>query len=91
MRVTDLEDFVLKQIYRPYQNTLFGTTDMRKFDWLSKDYNVDTVLDIMRGSPQWTDVVLGRVKSLEVVFPKWIKHEFVDYLVKNKYARQEKI
>jgi len=79
MKVTDFEKFVLEQVYRPYWNKLFNT-DVKRLERLSKDYGLDSVLDLFVGNPEWEKLVMGRIKSLNFTFPEYIDHPLVDYI-----------
>lgn len=78
MKVTDLEKFALEQIYRPYVQDLFNADT--RFDKLSKDYNLDTVLDLFVGNEKWRQLVMTRISRMEFTFPDYIKHPLVEYI-----------
>ncbi len=78
MKVTDLEKFVLEQVYKPYAPDLFNMDT--RFDRLSKEYNLDTVLDLFKDHEKWRQLVMGRISRLPFTFPDYIKHPLVEYI-----------
>lgn len=78
MRITDLDKFALEQVYRPYAPDLF-TMDTR-FDRMTKDYNLDTVLDLFKTNTKWHHLVMGRISRLKFEFPDYIKHPLVEHI-----------
>lgn len=85
MKITNLEKFTLEQIFRPYQSMLFGGADVKRMSGLSKDYNLDTVLDLFNGNPEWRDVVMNRIVRCEFIFPDYIQHPLVSFIKNWKY------
>lgn len=77
-KTTDLDMFALEQVYRPYSSMLFGV-DVR-FDHLSKEYQLDTVLDMFAGNPEWRDIVMDRIYRCDFQFPRYVIHPLVDYI-----------
>jgi len=78
MKVTDLEKFVLEQVFRPFQTDLGIEKRMKG---LMPLYNLDTVLTLFVFNPEWRDCVIDRIKRIpNLRFPDYIHHPLVDYI-----------
>src|SRR5574343_117421 len=78
MKVTDLEQFTLEQIYRPYQLAL-GIGDKR-LERLTKDYNLENARGLLIKNKKWSRLVLSRLQKIGIEFPPYIKHPLVDFI-----------
>ena len=77
-KVTDLEKFVLEQVYRPYQSMLTGK--INSLERLGGEFQLDNVIPLMRKNPEWKKYVLDRISLCGFYFPSYIKHPLVDYI-----------
>ncbi len=78
IKVTDLEKFVLEQIFRPYQIAL-GIGDKR-LERLTKEYNLDTARELLIRNKEWGKLVLFRASRCGFYFPDYIHHRLVPFL-----------
>lgn len=93
MKVTDLEQFTLEQIYRPYQLCLgIGNERLEK---LTKEYNLENARGLLIKNKKWSRLVLSRLQKIGIEFPPYIQHPLVNF-IKNameidwdKYKDQE--
>jgi hypothetical protein len=83
IKVTDLEQFVLEQIYRPYQLSL-GIGDER-LERLNKEYNLETARGLLIKKKEWARLVLSRASRCGFYFPDYIQHPLVKFL-KNAFT-----
>ena len=79
IKVTDLEKFVLEQVFRPYQYLLLGE-DAPRLEKLTKEYCVDNVLHLLNVCPGWANYTIDRIMNIGFYFPKYIKHPLVDMI-----------
>jgi len=78
MKVYNLEQFALEQIYRPYQTMLgFGFDEKLK----RLPYSLEKTVELLKEKSEWSSLVLSRIKGIGVTFPEYIKHELVDLVI----------
>lgn len=73
MRVTDLDEFSLEQIWRPYQGMLFDAPRL-----VSPPMSLEDTAEKLRDDTEWSRCVLNRLRSIGVTFPPYIAHPLVD-------------
>ena len=78
IKVTNLEKFVLEDIFRPYQNVL-GVSDKR-IERLTKQYNLNTARQLLIENKEWAKLVLDRISECNFYFPSYIKHSLVRFI-----------
>lgn len=72
MRVTDLENFSLEEIWRPYQ-TMLGYE--RRLD--TPPCNLEGTAVLLIKEQEWSHCVIGRLKAIGITFPTYINHPLV--------------
>lgn len=91
MKVTDLDKFVLEQVYRPYWGALMGS-DYPRLDNLTGNHNLDTVMNDLLEKPEWARLVLERIYRCEFTFPYYIVHPLVSHIAESsRQYRESKI
>ena len=75
-RVTDLEDFALTQVWRPYQSKM-GYEDRLERLPMSLD---ETARLLTTDDSGWASVVLDRICNIGFRFPPYIVHELVSVI-----------
>jgi hypothetical protein len=75
-RITDLEDFALTQIWRPYQ-TKMGYEDRLERLPMSLD---ETARLLVTDETGWSSAVLNRICAIGFRFPPYIVHELVNVI-----------
>ena len=83
MRVTDLDDFSLQQVWRPYQG-MVGYE--RRLD--RPALPLDATADRLRQDTAWTKCVLDRLRGIGVEFPAYVQHPLVDVIVERAGGRR---
>lgn len=78
-KITDLDKFVLEQVYRPYQKILLGS-NTKRMERLDSTYNLNTVMDVIDDNPQWALDVMGRIVRCNFTFPDYVQHPLVSYI-----------
>lgn len=73
-RVTDLEQFALEQVWRPYQS-LMGHEDRLQALPMSLE---DTAKLLVTDESGWAARVLGRIVAIGFTFPPYVMHPLVD-------------
>jgi hypothetical protein len=81
MKITDLEQFALEQVYRPYQGTLMGW-NRAVMEHLTDEYNLENALAHLKKkeNKDWSELVLDRIIKCRFYFPPYIRHDLVDYI-----------
>jgi hypothetical protein len=74
-RVTDLEQFALGEIWRPYQN-MAGYADRLK----ALPKSLDETALMLALDTEWSRCVLGRIADIGFSFPDYIKHPLVEVI-----------
>lgn len=77
-KVTDLDQFLLEQIWRPYQ-TKKGYEDRLE----AAPMGLDETLAELQAGGEWADLVLNRVRRCGFVFPPYVKHRLIDFIIGN--------
>lgn len=74
-KITDLEQFALEQIWRPYSKTagLPSRPETLPVDLMETTARLSQKSD-------WSDRVLGRLAGLGFWFPSYIQHPLVEFL-----------
>jgi hypothetical protein len=75
-KVTDLEGFALEQIFRPYQG--MAGLPAKRLDKLPM--GIDDIVGFAKENPVWWGLVRDRIKRIGFAFPKYVKHELVDFI-----------
>ena len=75
-KVTDLENFALRHIVRPYQSLL----DLPEETYLSCPYTLDVLADMLEQDTEWAALVINRARLCKFYFPKYIQHRIVDVI-----------
>ena len=88
MKVTDLEKFVLEQVYRPYWAT-FNGFDYPRLARLTGEINLDTAIQDLSENEEWGKLVMERIRRCEFTFPYYIVHPLVDHI--KEYNRQHRV
>jgi len=83
IKVTDLEKFVLEQVYRPYQISL-GIGD-KTLEHLTKEYNLDNARLNLIKNKKWCIEVMDRISRIPFYFPDYIKHPLLPF-IKNQIS-----
>lgn len=84
MRVTDLDDFSLSHIWRPYWPTWLA---MNGQEWDGRSHldtapmGMDETAAALKASSQWSDPVIARLRRINVTFPSWVVHPLVDVIL----------
>ena len=79
MKVTDLDNFALDQIYSPYESMLPDLVN-HKNEKLTGFYGLDTAVYDLKNNPEWRKLVVQRLDKCGFTFPPYIIHKLVDYL-----------
>lgn len=83
-RITDLEEFALRHIWRPYQNKV-GFEDRLERLPMSLE---ETVEKIVLDDSGWSDLVLSRIAAIGFRFPSYVVHPLVDLVVAEQKRRK---
>jgi len=78
IKVTDLEDFALRQLVRPYQSDLGFPYE--KGVVVRLPFSLDELADMVEADTEWSRMVRDRVQKYGIYFPSYIKHRLVDIL-----------
>ena len=79
IKITDLEKFALEQVYRPYFFTLTGKSDW--LEKLNKEYNLENVMNHLRGNKPFALQVLARIREVGFTFAPYLReHDLVKYI-----------
>jgi hypothetical protein len=81
IKVTDLEEFALNQIFKPYQN-LLGFCDCNKV-LKSLPLPLSLLPAFIANNPDWWRIVKDRIKRCNFYFPDYIKHDIIDLIKKD--------
>jgi hypothetical protein len=83
-RITDLEAFVLSEVYRPYQNALpLLGKDGKRIERLGGALTLDEAVTHLNAYPDWAALVVGRIRDCGYWFPHYLSHPLIDYLTIN--------
>jgi hypothetical protein len=80
-RVTNLEDFCLTQIMRPYQSMIGYEVRL-----VSLPETLDEITDRLSVDTEWSRCVMDRVNCIGFTFPDYIKHPLVDLVRASRAA-----
>lgn len=75
MRVTDLEQFALEQIWRPYQSLAGYETRLT-----SLPMTLDDTARLLSEPSEWSARVIGRLRDIGLTIPAYIQCELADVL-----------
>lgn len=75
-RVTDLEDFALTQIWRPYQNKMGYEARLERLPMSLEE----TAKLLITDESGWSAVVLDRICNIGFRFPPYVVHELVNVI-----------
>jgi hypothetical protein len=75
-RITDLDEFALTQIWRPFQ-TMMGHETRLERSPMSLALTAQLLVTDETG---WSDAVLDRVCKIGFTFPDYVKHPLVDVI-----------
>lgn len=79
LKTTNLEQFALENIFRPYQNMInLGDHPIRILPM-----KLDEIPDFILANPKWWHVVKDRIIKCNFYFPPYIKHRIIN-LIKDK-------
>ena len=67
-KVTDLEEFALYHIYKPYQSMV------------SKRVTLSNAVGMLILDPVWAKCVMDRINEIGFYFPQYIIHSLVDFI-----------
>lgn len=77
-RVTDLDEFSLTHVWRPYQ------TKMGHEERLNKPpLDLEETAHLLQQDSEWSRLVLDRIKAIGFSFPSYVRHPLVDVVKKN--------
>ena len=85
MKITDLDRFVQTDIYSPYKNNLDEAYKKLRSP-VARD--LDNAKYHLMNCPEWSELVINRLAAIKYTFPKYIKHELVEYI--NQKIRSKK-
>lgn len=88
IKVTDLEKFVLEQVFRPYQGHLLGH-DAPQLERLTKEYNLDIVMYLLDIAPTWAALTMKRIIEIGFEFPEYINHPLVSLIKELQDAEKD--
>lgn len=83
-RVTDLDEFSLDHVWRPYWPTWL---DMHGETWDQSSRLAEPLMGLIETAEElakpskWSDQVIGRLARIGVQFPSWVMHELVDVVL----------
>jgi hypothetical protein len=77
MKVYNLEKFAKEQIYNPYRNKLD-----ERYTKLSTPIprDLEHATYHLMNVPEWRELVLNRLKEIDITFPSYMQHTLVTYL-----------
>ena len=78
-KVTDLEEFCLSHVMRPYQ-TMLGYEERLE----SLPYTLESISVMLSTDTYWSKCVLDRIFAIGFMFPDYIKHPLVDVINAHK-------
>lgn len=73
-RVTDLEQFALEHVWRPYQTLMGHEKRLEKLPMSLED----TAKLLITDDSGWAGNVLGRIVAIGFTFPPYVMHPLVD-------------
>lgn len=85
-RITDLEDFALTQIWRPYQSKMGYEVRLERLP-MSIAKTAELLVTDKTG---WSEAVLDRVCAVGFFFPEYVKHPLVDVVRTAMEVRRKK-
>ena len=77
IKVTDLEEFALAHIVRPYQDLKWGAGDITKLPC-----SLDELVIMLGKNDGWAVLVLARIRKIGFRFPPYIQHKIADLCVR---------
>lgn len=83
-RVTDLEEFALRHVWRPYQN-LIGFEDRLERLPMSLE---ETVGKLILDDTGWSELVLSRIAAIGFRFPSYVIHPLVNLIEAEQKRRK---
>lgn len=83
-RITDLEEFALRHIWRPYQNKVGFEKRLERLPMSLEETVEKLVLD----DTGWAELVLSRVAAVGFRFPSYVVHPLVDLVVAEQKRRK---
>ena len=87
IKVTDLEKFVLEEVYRPYQRVL-GISDETLLK-SNKQYGLENARELLIKNKEWARAVLNRITKCHFYFPSYIKHPLVVFINNAQFIKWE--
>lgn len=75
-RVTDLEEFALRHVWRPYQS-MAGYDHRRPLEALPMSLE-ETADKLVSDKSGWSECVLNRIVTIGFTFPSYVVHPLVD-------------
>ena len=81
-KITDLEQFALSEIWRPYWNLSEYQAQEGRPEKLPVDLN-ETAQKLAKGGA-WAELVLVRLRHLKFTFPDYIVHPLVGVVMDNQ-------
>jgi len=79
-KITDLDDFALVHIIRPYQNLIWLWDDRVK----SSPYTLNELCTMLKKHNEWSCCVLDRIQRIWFTFPEYVNHELIEIIKKFK-------
>lgn len=76
-KVTDLEQFALEHVCRPYQSMIPVWNEMYL---RTIPCSLDFLAEMLQENTEWSRLVLDRIRRIDFVFPKYIQHPLVDVI-----------
>lgn len=77
-RVTDLDQFALQHIWRPYQS-MMGRSHERRLERLPMSLE-ETAKLLVTDDSGWSKCVMDRIVAIGFTFPPYVMHPLVDVI-----------
>jgi hypothetical protein len=78
-RITDLEEFCLSQVMRPYQTMLGYEERLERLPT-----SIEQIAAMLAVDCDWSRCVLDRINAIGFTFPSYINHPLVDVVKASK-------
>ena len=79
-KITDLEKFVLENVYRPYAPVLIPGYMEQPRREIPKTWRLHNAVEMLEANPEWRELVMDRITRCNFRFPAYIDHPLVDYI-----------
>lgn len=80
MTVYNIEDFVIKEMFMPYQNLIVENPTQENINKCKRQLRKrpEDIISILKNNKKAYECVFGRLARIDFKFYKWLKHPLIE-------------